>query len=79
MWAESLDTCICFAFQNITVRSLGAYHDGDGNACTAKVQNVMSPAAMQLTEATFDNPFYFSNCSVTYFRQYLSSIPELVA
>jgi len=38
----------------------------------------MSTAPQRLTNATFNNPFVFSPCSVQYFRNYLAYLTSYV-
>ena len=58
--------------------SLGALHDGDRNPCISSSQNVMASGPQRLTNATISNPFYFSTCSINYFRHYLASLTAYV-
>jgi len=60
--------------------SVGAYHDGQLdinnktiNPCKVDDQYIMAPYPEQLNSANFYNPFGFSNCSIQYFRTYLTS------
>ncbi len=57
----------------LSVFSLGAFHDGDERIpqaapCTGSDQHVMAAILGATNERTFYNPFSFSHCSVTQFR-----------
>ncbi|XP_064597393.1 zinc metalloproteinase/disintegrin-like [Liolophura sinensis] len=49
--------------------SLGASHDGDGNACPAADSYIMTPTSGLAKGANAKNPWYFSSCSIAYFRE----------
>lgn len=54
---------------------LGSYHDSlQINSCDSAQQYVMASGPGVLTNATFNNPYTFSSCSVNYFRNYINSL-----
>ncbi|XP_064597481.1 mucin-2-like isoform X2 [Liolophura sinensis] len=69
-----------FDFNGATVaahelgHSLGAVHDGDNNACQATDSFIMAPSSGLSTDATAQNPWYFSPCSVSDFRKQIDSL-----
>jgi len=64
------------SFVCVCVCSFGAQHDGYLNDCNRTHQHVMSTAPQRLTNATFNNPFVFSTCSIEYFRDFLATLTE---
>ncbi|XP_023932197.1 mucin-5AC [Lingula anatina] len=73
-------------FKSITVcahelgHNLGAWHDGTidgtGDSCPASDQFIMAPSVGATSALTHLNPYYFSSCSIEYFRRrinYLNS------
>ena len=56
---------------SIHVSSLGADHDGYRNGCSGTEQYVMASSMGYVEEADRDNPYQFSHCSISAFRDYL--------
>ncbi|XP_046553728.1 A disintegrin and metalloproteinase with thrombospondin motifs 6-like isoform X4 [Haliotis rubra] len=53
---------------------LGAKHDGDGNNCKPSDRFIMSGGSYKTTDQNERNPWFFSSCSVDYFRNLLASL-----
>ncbi|XP_046380184.2 uncharacterized protein LOC124151650 isoform X4 [Haliotis rufescens] len=53
---------------------LGAKHDGDGNNCKANDRFIMSGGSYKTNTENERNPWFFSTCSVDYFRTLISSL-----
>ena len=71
----------CFKHFKILICSLGAQHDGDevvnGVTCPAENQNVMTPAFNSQGD-NYLNVYMFSQCSVTYFTNQITSLNRYV-
>lgn len=55
--------------------SLGAHHDGYNNECSGFDQYIMTARGGISKEATRNNPWKFSTCSIDYFRRFIQRLP----
>ncbi|XP_041367785.1 A disintegrin and metalloproteinase with thrombospondin motifs 6-like [Gigantopelta aegis] len=53
---------------------LGSKHDGDTNTCTGEDQYIMAATSRTRTDPDMTNPWLFSSCSVSYFKNLLTSL-----
>ncbi|XP_041367021.1 snake venom metalloproteinase BaP1-like [Gigantopelta aegis] len=56
--------------------SLGSKHDGDTNTCTGEDQYIMAATSGSRTDPNMTNPWLFSSCSVSYFKNLLTSLMQ---
>ncbi|XP_041367019.1 snake venom metalloproteinase BaP1-like [Gigantopelta aegis] len=56
--------------------SLGSKHDGDNNTCTGEDQYIMAATSRLRTDPNMTNPWLFSSCSVSYFKNLLASLMQ---
>ena len=60
------------------VFSLGADHDGDGNACSSDDMFIMATINGALTGDKARNPWTFSSCSATSIKDTLTSLNRYI-
>ena len=62
------------AFLFLFCFSLGAHHDGYNNECSGYDQYIMTARGGISKEATRNNPWKFSSCSIDYFRRFIQRL-----
>ncbi|KAK0060318.1 A disintegrin and metalloproteinase with thrombospondin motifs 5, partial [Biomphalaria pfeifferi] len=70
-------TCIVTAAHELG-HSLSAKHDGEENTCPWTDRYLMAPTSSWSTEATSQNPWRFSNCTVDYIVTFVTKIADTV-